>query len=241
MTNDALLLHDDRVPKWEDEFLYYGNQTKHGVLVLAPTEVMFQNWASSCTCQRETAQFPPSRVWILTNDGIWHRGGAKDADGNEFGQTYFGERDPDTLAFNGHGTAYYTNNDKYSGDWDMGVQSGTGCYTYANGDFYSGEFKNDMKHGVGTARYSAEEDGGFEIYTGGFERDFKHGVGTYKYADGLVEVGTYEAGNIVGESVVWAEDRSQAFRMLDGEQQDEPISLEEAEAFAKAKGVDVPA
>ena len=95
----------------------------------------------------------------------------------------------------------------------MGVQSGTGCYTYANGDYYTGNFANDMKHGVGTARYSVDE-GGFEIYTGEYEKDLKHGIGTYKYADGLVEVGTYVLGNIVGESVVWAKDRSQAFRML---------------------------
>ena len=56
----------------------------------------------------------------------------------------------------------------------------------------------------------------------------------------MVEVSVYDSGSIVGESVVWSEDRATAFRFLDGEQQDDPISLEEAEAFAKSKGLDVP-
>ncbi len=50
---------------------------------------------------------------------------------------------------NGNGTYFYTNGDKYSGDWVDGRKEGNGRYDWADSSYYIGEFKNDFRDGKG--------------------------------------------------------------------------------------------
>ncbi len=52
-------------------------------------------------------------------------------------------------------TVYYTNGDKYTGDWVDGKANGHGVYTFGPngkfaGDRYEGQFKDGKYHGKGT-------------------------------------------------------------------------------------------
>jgi len=137
--------------EWCEEFRYYGNSVTSGLLILAETRQAFEEWASNPGAQEEAHIFANDAVWILTNDGIWPRRGANRAKGKDDGMTYYGQRDPVTGKPNGVGTGYYTNGNKFEGEWVMGKKRGKGIYTYNSGERYEGEMGGNKgyKHGMG--------------------------------------------------------------------------------------------
>ena len=94
------------------------------MLILAETKKAFEAWTEDSAAQEEAALFSSSRVWLLTDSGIWPRSGANRKKGKNNGMTYFGERDPATGKPNGTGTGFYTNGNKFEGMWTMGKKSG---------------------------------------------------------------------------------------------------------------------
>jgi hypothetical protein len=51
---------------------------------------------------------------------------------------------------NGNGIKYYSNSgDIYDGDWLMGKRNGKGVCYFSNGQKFEGEFKNGKRHGNG--------------------------------------------------------------------------------------------
>lgn len=57
-------------------------------------------------------------------------------------------------------------NNRYTGQWQMGVRQGAGVFYYANGSKYSGIWQQNVKQGHG--RYSFEDG---RVYDGPFEQD----------------------------------------------------------------------
>ena len=49
----------------------------------------------------------------------------------------------------GNGIYYYSDGDKYDGEWKYDKKSGKGVYYYNNDYKYDGEWNNDNKHGKG--------------------------------------------------------------------------------------------
>lgn len=133
------------------QFRNYGDRVTEGLLILAETRQAFEQWANDSAAQEEAQMFANDRVWILTNDGIWPRRGANKAKGKDDGMTYYGQRDPITGKPNGVGTGYYTNGNKFEGEWAMGKKRGKGIYTYSSGERYEGEMggTKGYKHGQG--------------------------------------------------------------------------------------------
>jgi hypothetical protein len=67
----------------------------------------------------------------------------------ECGDRYKGEYNDDEEP-HGQGTMFWSDGDRYEGQWKLGSMEGHGNFCYANGDEYQGWFKNDKRHGEGT-------------------------------------------------------------------------------------------
>ena len=90
---------------------------------------------------------------------------------------------------NGLSTLFFSNGDKYTGNFKNGKQNGRGMMTFAakpdaSGNFiyaskYSGEFKDEKFHGRGKYKYA---DG--ELYVGEFKDDRFHGIGVLNLKNG---------------------------------------------------------
>ena len=50
-------------------------------------------------------------------------------------------------SYNGKGSAAYTNNDKYDGDFVKGRRHGQGTMVYGNTDVYEGAWEQNVKQG----------------------------------------------------------------------------------------------
>ncbi len=94
----------------------------------------------------------------------------------------------------GQGTFFYSDGASYIGDWLNGKSHGNGTKTWKNGEKYSGKFKNDLPHGQGTFLSPLGEK-----YIGEFINGRRHGQGTLKYIDGTTYVGKFVAGVEHGE------------------------------------------
>jgi len=157
VTNEDLELtkpsreESDDYAKYQWKFRDFGDRMTQGLLILAETREAFEEWANDLSAQEEAQLFNNDRTWILTNDGIWPRRGANKAKGKDDGMTYYGQRDPHTGKPNGVGTGYYTNGNKFEGQWVMGKKRGKGIYTYSSGERYEGEMggTKGYKHGQG--------------------------------------------------------------------------------------------
>eukprot|EP01034_Spumella_vulgaris_P027081 gene27081-33753_t len=82
---------------------------------------------------------------------------------------------------------YYTQYDKYKGDYLNGKRSGQGTYQYSNGDVYEGSWLHGVSHGLGCMRWI---DGG--VYSGEYRKDQLHGQGKMVYANDPKQVLSYE-------------------------------------------------
>jgi len=107
------------------------------------------------------------------------------------------------------GTYYFSNGDKYDGEWKNDKRNGKGIYTHASGNIYEGEFKDNKRNGKGTFTYPNGEK-----YVGEFKDNKKHGHGTYTWADGEKYIGEHKNNTrsglgiyIYGTNSQWAGDQ----------------------------------
>ena len=75
---------------------------------------------------------------------------------------------------------YYSDGDKYDGNWENNVANGYGVYTFSDGEKYEGSWKDDKKHGHGI--YSFASGGKLE---GNWQDDKKRGEFIYTRDDGI--------------------------------------------------------
>jgi hypothetical protein len=96
----------------------------------------------------------------------------------------------DRFVPHGHGTARYSNNSCYEGEWKNGEFHGRGKFTWADGSSYEGDYENGKKHGQGTFIYPSRK-----VYRGAFENGKQHGDGTLEDRDGrLLKEGLWQEG-----------------------------------------------
>ena len=121
---------------------------------------------------------------------------------------------------------------EYEGERNAeGKRHGRGTCRYADGIVYDGAWKAGQMEGFGTYR------GGYgDAYEGQWKGDTQTGFGTYRFADGSVDVGFWMADTEMGEGVRWSADGRTAWRLRDGEEEEE-ISLEEARRVAEKYGL----
>jgi len=74
-----------------------------------------------------------------------------------------------------NGTMYYSNGDRYEGEWSEDKKK-KGILYYSNGDRYEGEFDDDQKSGEGVLFFANGDR-----YEGSFRKDEMSGRGTYYY------------------------------------------------------------
>lgn len=98
-----------------------------------------------------------------------------------------------TGKLNGLGSEYYSNGDKYHGQFKDSNQHGIGTYYFANGDIYHGNFKDNKFHGKGLMIWS---DG--DIYEGDFIEGKRTGSGVLQKSNGNVYVGDFIDGKSTG-------------------------------------------
>ena len=60
---------------------------------------------------------------------------------------------------------YYSDGDRYEGEFKEGRMNGEGVYCYGEGDLYEGTFVDDHRHGKGVMSF-AGESGVIERYEG---------------------------------------------------------------------------
>ena len=68
----------------------------------------------------------------------------------------------------GYGIKYYSNGNRYEGEFKNDNKDGYGIYLYSNGDKYEGERKNNKRDGYGIKYYSNGNR-----YEGEFKNDIK--------------------------------------------------------------------
>ena len=59
---------------------------------------------------------------------------------------------------------YYSNGNKFEGEYKNGQKEGYGVYYYSNGDKFEGKWKNNNKEGYGIYYYSSENRYEYEFY-----------------------------------------------------------------------------
>ena len=74
----------------------------------------------------------------------------------------------------GYGILYYSNGDRFEGNWNNNDKSDYGIYYYSNGDIFKGGWKDGKKHGYGVFYYSKRD-----FYKGEWKNDVKEGYGIY--------------------------------------------------------------
>jgi hypothetical protein len=95
------------------------------------------------------------------------------------GIVYVGERSSSYSNMpHGKGTATFSDNSKYEGDWMNGLRHGKGRETYTDGDYYDGDWQNDTPCGHGTQTYGIDN-----VHTGKRSGTW-YGLGTVKFGNG---------------------------------------------------------
>ena len=143
---------------------------------------------------RGTYTYPDGSIYVgqLENDNFSGQGTLIEADGHK----YVGEFKDDD--FNGQGSLTLANGEKYAGEFKDNDFNGQGSLTLTNGDTYVGEFKDNNFNGQGTYTFGPNSEWSGDRYVGEFKNDKKHGQGTYFFADGTVETGLWEDGELQG-------------------------------------------
>jgi len=107
----------------------------------------------------------------------------------------------------GKATAFYTNGDKYEGDFLDGIRQGRGIYRYdVNGNNYEGDWVENAKHGIGKMIYRKKNDDDGKItftelgeYHGYWENNRRHGEGVFTYPNGDIYSGWWRFGDKEGK------------------------------------------
>ncbi len=156
------------------------------------------------------------------------------ATGEKVAASYEGKRSSrDEMT--GHGVLYYTNGNRFEGEFVRNKRCGFGVSTYASGDVYEGEYRDDEKSGRGAHHYN---DG--DLFIGTWRADKREGAGTKYYRQkGTASVRRYSHGIQCDEGVLWSADRQSATLLVNG-RLEEAISLEQAGRIAKGLGLPVP-
>lgn len=106
---------------------------------------------------------------------------------------------------NGEGVMHWkTTNEKYTGHWDDGYQSGFGTHIWLEGsgenkllrNRYVGYWKKGLRHGQGTFYYSNGSK-----YEGEWKDNLKHGIGIFTFEDGTTYHGPFENDRMVNRSL----------------------------------------
>ncbi len=103
----------------------------------------------------------------------------------------------------GKGTLYFSNGNKYKGDWIANYRDGKGKLEYHNGDTYEGDFKSSKIHGFGTMVFAKGDK-----YIGTWNNDLQHGKGKYFYSDGDRYEGDFKNGKLSGAGTMFYSDGS---------------------------------
>lgn len=120
----------------------------------------------------------------------------------ESGARYVGEFRKGKI--HGKGILYFSNGNKYVGDWVNHYRQGEGKMIFSNGDEYTGEFRHSKISGRGIMVFA---DG--DRYQGQWADDLQHGYGVYTYADGDRYEGEYEGGKMNGVGTMFYTDGAQ--------------------------------
>lgn len=106
---------------------------------------------------------------------------------------------------NGEGVMHWkTTNEKYTGHWDDGYQSGFGTHIWLEGsgenkllrNRYVGYWRKGLRHGQGTFYYSNGSK-----YEGEWHDNLKHGIGIFTFEDGTTYHGPFENDRMVNRSL----------------------------------------
>lgn len=106
---------------------------------------------------------------------------------------------------NGEGVMHWkTTNEKYTGHWDDGYQSGFGTHIWLEGsgenkllrNRYVGYWRKGLRHGQGTFYYSNGSK-----YEGEWKDNLKHGIGIFTFEDGTTYHGPFENDRMVNRSL----------------------------------------
>lgn len=82
------------------------------------------------------------------------------------------------LVLDGTGEMFYTNGDRYTGEWRRNKRNIHGTLFYADGTIYDGEWNDDQRHGCG----HLHSPDGYE-YAGTFQKDYRQGMGVETLPD----------------------------------------------------------
>lgn len=114
--------------------------------------------------------------------------------------------------FNGKGIFYYSDAEKYLGEWALGKRQGEGKWVQRNGNVYTGHFQDDKAFGFGQMEYKNGHKymgdwsdnlpngrGSYYLqegarYEGHFVMGMYDGAGSFFYSDGSVYKGTWKSG-----------------------------------------------
>jgi hypothetical protein len=102
---------------------------------------------------------------------------------------------------NGKGTFKYSNNAKYSGQFQNSRQHGNGKMNHANGNVYDGQFFNGRMEGTGTMNYPNGDR-----YAGKWSKDQPNGKGTYYFVTKERFEGNFSNGAFEGQGTMYYPD-----------------------------------
>ncbi len=104
----------------------------------------------------------------------------------------------------GEGTRFFTNGNKYVGNWNMGSYHGQGTMTYNNGDSWSGEWNNGVPfNGRGKCYVTKGENNTTFCYEGELKQGKLCGIGKIYCNGNLTREGMFENGSLHGQGTAY--------------------------------------
>jgi len=144
----------------------------------------------------------------------------------------------------GHGIYRWSWGDIYDGDWYEGKMHGFARHEYADGGVFIGVMQNNKREGRGVFLYSkGDELQGF--YSADYKERclwfFKNGeCMAVRFTKASQPGSTTFTTTLSGEGVWWSADRKCAWRLLNGEKTQPPISLQEAARILESLQLGLP-
>lgn len=103
----------------------------------------------------------------------------------------------------GEGILYFSDGNKYIGNWVNQYREGKGKMIFTSGDVYRGEFKHGRINGKGIMDFVSGDK-----YEGNWSNDLQHGNGNYFYSNGDRYEGEFYAGKFQGKGSMFYKDGS---------------------------------
>lgn len=101
----------------------------------------------------------------------------------------------------GKGILYFSNGNKYTGDWVNHYRQGKGVLVYHDGGQYKGDFQQSKFNGKGTFTYKNGDR-----YEGNWADDLAEGAGTYAFSSGGRYEGNFKRGKFHGDGTMFYKD-----------------------------------